>query len=207
MTEEEFQNRYGTQTTSQPSVGGDNDDGNFLTGLAKSGKGLIRGTSEFGESVGRALLPKSIEDKVRFPEQDTDFGGAFSQESLSARGSGEKFGKFVGDVAQFAIPGSKAFKATSKLSTAPKLIGRGLTGGTTGTLQSGELGSESAIGAGTEALAPGAFKIAGRLISPVTGTLSRLFRGLGGSLSGMSSEQLDLMLSNPTTARKFPLRS
>src|SRR3990167_1128852 len=200
MTREEYINKYGIEPFSNTTLPKEvtAPQGNFLTGLAKSGLSTLKGSLQLGEKFGGEAIIKGV-DKLTGSK-----GGALpsqekylSEESLKTRGFGEKAGKFVGDVAQFAIPGTKVSKATQALSVIPRIGARAATAGAVGVAQTGEL-KGGAIAAGVEAVAPGVGKLAGA----ATAFMGRLFKGVGSGLSGASSKQIDAILKNPQAANQ-----
>ena len=204
LTREEYQSEFGTEpriSGAQPEV--PQDKGNFLTGLAKSGLSTVKGTLKLGEKAANFLMPKAIEpgDFVADMEKTKLGQKYFTDEALKTRGTGEKVGKFVGDVAQFAIPGTKVAKATQALSTIPRIASRAVVAGGIGAAQTGDL-KQGAVAAGLEAVAPGAAKVAGVVAKPVSRFMGRLFKGVGSGLSGASSQQIEAVLKNPQAAKQ-----
>ena len=186
ITREEYNKKYG-ELPAVYSVPKEERTGSFLTGLAKSGLSTARGALQLGLRGARAILPKAVEPPTDFLSEENlkknvlGFEKYLTEEATTAK-PGEKLGKFVGDVAQFAIPQTKIGKIP--------LIGRALVSGGIGAAQTGELKGGIIAGA-TEALIPGA-----------TALMGRLFKGTASGLSGASSKQIDAILSNPQTARQ-----
>ena len=186
ITREEYNNKYG-ELPAVYSVPKEERTGSFLTGLAKSGLSTARGALELGLRGARAILPKAVEPPADFLSEENlkknilGFEKHLTEEAITAK-PGEKLGKFVGDVAQFAIP-------QTKLAKAPLAI-KALTSGAIGAAQTGKL-KGGVIAGITEAVIPGA-----------TALMGRLFKGTASGLSGASSRQIDAILSNPQTARQ-----
>ncbi|MEK9207496.1 MAG: hypothetical protein AAB922_03380 [Patescibacteria group bacterium] len=187
ITREEYNKKYG-ELPAAYSVPKEERTGNFLTGLAKSGLSTVKGSLQLGLKGARAILPKGIEPPEDFLSEENlqknilGFEKHLTEESLQTRGTSEKAGKFVGDVAQFAIPGTKLAKAP--------LIAKALTSGAIGAAQTGEL-KGGVIAGVTEALIPGASALMGRLL-----------KGTASGLSGASSKMIDAILSDSKTALK-----
>src|SRR3990167_6838324 len=138
MTRQEYEQEFGKtpNVTSNPQEEG----GNFLTGLKKSGLSTLKGTLQLGEKLGGKAIIRGLDkltgsETLPLPSEQQ----YLSDESLKTRGFGEKAGKFVGDVAQFAIPGTKVSKVTKALSTIPRIVARAATAGAVGATQTGEL--------------------------------------------------------------------
>lgn len=144
----------GKVTVVKPS----DDDGfaiDFMQGLGKSVGKTALGIGQLGQSALNAV--SAGVDKVT---SSSNFGidkdGVFQKGSdsndrvneLLARDTfGEKFGGFVGDAAQFAIPTTKASKATAGASLARQSLAQGLTSGTVTAAQRGEIDEDVAISA------------------------------------------------------------
>src|SRR3990167_1504223 len=103
MTRQEYEQEFGKapSITSAPQQ----NQGNFFTGLGKSALSTVKGVLDLEPEFTKKIFPKSEGAKRA---EDRFFG----KEATQTRGTGEKMGKFVGDVAQFAIPGTAATKAT-----------------------------------------------------------------------------------------------
>lgn len=177
-----------TPTASEPKKG------DFSTGLAKSGLQLFKGMSQFGTKLANKILPKKLELPDLYSEeslQKSKAEGGFrgkllSQENLEA-GKGEKFGKFTGDVAQFALPGGAVSKATKGANFVTRVGTRALTSGGVATMQSGEVGKDAAIAAGVEGIIP----VAGKILKPAVKFVGNLLKGTGSALSGAPSEAIE----------------
>lgn len=182
ITREEYQQKYGELPTVY-SVPKEERKGNFLTGLAKSGLSTAKGALQLGEQLGGGAIIRGIDkltgkESLPLPSQEK----IFAEEKLKTRGTGEKVGKFVGDVAQFAIP-------QTKLTKAP-LVAKAITSGVVGAAQTGTLAG-GVLAGGIEAVIPG-----------VGAVFGRLFKGLGSGLSGASSKQIEALLENPAVAKQ-----
>lgn len=200
MTRQEYEQEFG-KTPSAVSV--PQEGGNFLTGLAKSGLSTLKGSLQLGEKFGGEAIIRGVDkltgnkSNVPLPSQEK----YLADEKLKTRGFGEKAGKFVGDVAQFAIPGTKVSKATQALSAVPRIASRMAVAGAVGAAQTGEL-KGGAIAAGVEGVAPGVAKGVSVVAKPVTNFMGRLFKGVGSGLSGASTSQIDAILKNPKAAQQ-----
>ena len=199
LTREEYEKEFGatprvSSITPEPAqVEGQTGLKGFATGLlksaAKTGLGIAKGFQKTFPLIG--VGPFGIKGK---PTPETE-------QALEAKTTAEKTGKFVGDVAQFAIPGTKVAKATKALSVIPRIGTRAAVSGAVGTAQTGDI-KGGALAAGVEALAPGVGKVAGVVAKPITALMGRLFKGISSSLSGASSGQIEAILANPRTARQ-----
>ena len=119
----------------------------------------------------------------------------------SSNPTGEKIGKFAGDVAQFAIPGTKVSKATQALSAVPRIAARMATAGAVGAAQTGDI-KGGAVAAGIEGVAPGVAKGVSVVAKPITAFMGRLLKGVSSGLSGASTPQIEALLKNPKAAQQ-----
>jgi len=179
--------------------------GQFLLGATKEVPSLIKGTSSLGEKVIQAPL-KAL--GMKFPEKSSAqqlqniiesknniTPGSITEATNPYQGAG----KFAAQVAEFALPQTKLVKATESLPLATRLLSRVATSGAIASAQEGTINKNSAIAAGTELLLPGI----GKVLKPVTSIVGRLFTGLGSGLSGVSSDALNKIVSNPQEAIKI----
>lgn len=205
MTREEYIQKYNVEPFSDTTLPKEMTapQGNFLTGLAKSGLSTLKGTLQLGTKAANVLLPKSLEPGDFMSEKDIQEKGFgfekkyLTEEALKTRGTGEKLGKFTGDVAQFAIPGTAVSKATKALSFIPRIGARAGVSGLIGATQTGDI-KGGAVAAGVEAGIP----VVGKAIKPATALISRLLKGTGSGLSGASSQQIEAILKNPQAAQQ-----
>lgn len=175
--------------------------GGFLVGAGKGALSTIRGLSSLGERVvtgiGRAITPEKYEEQLGFAKKEkTSAEELISEEITEAKGGAEKAGKFVEQVAEFAIPASKVSKATKGLTKLQRLGSRVLTSSGVASAQEGKVGKEAGIAGAVEVVLPGASKA----LKPVTRVVGRLFKGLGAGLSGVSTDTLESIAKNPQTA-------
>jgi len=162
------------------------------------GKGIlstVKGMGQLGEKIGNVIVPKQYEMPSSYSDEATK-DGLLSEENLTARGTAEKIGKGAEQIAEFAVPGSMVSKATKGASMVGKIIPRALTSGTVASVQAGDIGVETAIASGIET----AFPVAGKILKPATKLISGLFRNIGSALSGVPSETLQKISSNPNVA-------
>lgn len=162
ITTEELRRRHSSyfnrvKTTEKDVVEGDNDG--FLKdtaqGLAKSAGKTLQGVGSLGRGIQKGISKAT--DRLF----GTD-GFGLSQPSVFDDGSdannkidtllerdtaGEKFGGFVGDVAQFAIPGNSATKATKGASLLTRSAAQGVVAGSVQAAQSGDIGKDEAVAA------------------------------------------------------------
>lgn len=163
-------------------------------GVAKSIGSTVRGIGEFGERTANLFT------KGRFsPNEESIYNknsevGRRVVEALSAKNQAQGLGKFTGDVAQFAIPGTAAVKATKGAGLGTKLLTRGLTSGSVATAQQGDIGAETGVAVGAEALFP--------LGGAASRLFGRVFKNLGAGLSGVGVDLLDSIRTNPQQAKQ-----
>lgn len=184
-----------TDTSEQVKQQGVGGIKGFATGVGKGVLSTIKGAGQFGEKIGNIIIPEKYEMPSVYSDEATK-DGLLSEENLKAVGTAEKIGKSAEQVAEFAIPGSAVSKATKGASLISRIIPRALTSGSVATIQSGDLGTETAIAAGIETAIP----VAGAVLKPATKLISGLFRNVGSALSGVPSETLQKIASNPEVA-------
>ncbi len=209
MTREEYAKRYGVDAPPSPTaqIPASQSSPEGIGGVRGFGKGIAKGlagtTLGLGGLAGKAAtgIGKLIPGEDPFER----FGGKVEkgfqalQPLAEARGKAEKAGKFVEEVAEFAVPGTKVAKLTKSAGLLPKIAKRAAVSGAVGAAQAGEVGERAGIAAGTEA----AFPVAGKVIAPAARLVGRLLKGIGTGLSGMSANQLKAILDNPKSARQF----
>lgn len=146
-------------------------------GLVKSLGEMVSTAGRIGTKIGQSVLSKPVsfltgkdEKAVRksigapeFQKGTPEFERF--QESLKPETTGEKVGKFIGDVASFEIPGSLASKATKGASLLSTVLARSGTTTLVSGLQQGEIDSDTALAVGLEALFPLLSKTKGGLAS------------------------------------------
>ena len=165
---------------------------NILLGFGKGVLSTAKGVSELGEkTLGRVV--------GAYKGGETSASQLIPKNITEATNPYQAVGKFVEQVGEFAVPATKLVKAEKGLSVGAKLISRAVTSGSIASAQEGGVGKGTAIAAGTELLLPGV----GKVLKPVTNVISRLFTGLGASLSGASSDVLKTIASNPKAAQEF----
>lgn len=131
------------------------------TGLAKGAVQTLKGIGQVGEQeiikpLGRLLTPKKFEKRLGFAEEEPT-GAEFlfpSKEVLEAKTTGEKAGKFIEEVAEFAIPWAKIGSMTKGLSLMKRAIVEGITGAGVATAQEGEVGTGTAVAGVTGVILP-----------------------------------------------------
>lgn len=200
------------QKDEKPNEVGDTGLKGFAVGLGKGVLSTIKGAGQLGEKIGRGVLggfekltglpvkPEEVysEEALKRNEEEGGFmGSLLSEENLKPQTTSEKIGKGVEQVAEFAVPGSKITKATQGMNLASKIIPRAITSGTVASVQSGDVGRETAIAAGIET----AFPLAGKALKPATKLISGLFRNIGSALSGVPSSTIKKITSNPDVAK------
>lgn len=199
ITREEYQKKFGTipqigqtptkvQQTSTPT--GEKGLKGFSVGVGKGVLSTVQGLGQLGLRGAELISGKS---KGSLGSQETFFE---DKNALKAQGTAEKIGKFGEQVAEFAIPGSKVAKATQGMSFIPRIASRAATSGAIATAQSGEIGRDTAIAAGTEAALP----VVGKIISPATKFIGTLLKGTGSALSGAPAEAIESILKDGKVA-------
>ena len=175
ITREEYERKFGispTTTNERPQVIHPPDHNqplqrraDFTTGVAKSALGTVKGLEQLGGKVSRAITPKKFEKYL--PEvteeemQGTPGLRLFTKKNLEVL-PGEGAGKFVGDVAQFAIPGFGVAKGAKGLPRVAQIARQAVTQGEVAAAQSGDIGKEAATAAGITAVLP----VVGKVVSP-----------------------------------------
>lgn len=167
----------------------------FAVGVGKGVLSTVKGLGQLGEKIGNLVIPKQFEMPSVYSDEATE-GGLLSKENLEAQGTAEQIGKGAEQIAEFAVPGSMVSKATKGASMVGKIIPRALTSGTIASVQAGDIGKETAIAAGIETV----FPFASAILKPATKIISGLFRNIGSALSGVPSETLQKISSNPQVA-------
>lgn len=163
-----------------------------FTGLAKSAGKIGLGVGTIGRSIqkGIGLNVGGQEDSI------FDIGSESRQKAdafLSPKSQAEKTSMFVGDVASMAVPGGAVYRATKGLGFARAMLGRGLMGGISGTVQGGgDLDRDTLIGAGTEI----AFPVVGKAV----GYGGNVLKGLAGLVSGKGSDVIEQIIKTPRAA-------
>ena len=167
----------------------------FSKGVAKSGLRAAEGLFQVGKGVADFVNPTT-------GTSNNLLGDRLTEEAATTR-EGEGGGVLTGDIAQFALPGAAAARATRLSSLPVKLGSRALTSGTVATAQSGEVGKETAIATGAEIALPLAGKY---VVKPVVTALSKYSSGalknIAGFLSGKGRDAVDRVFANPNDALK-----
>lgn len=153
MTREEYTKKYGTapfsaiapalQEAEEAPLGNTGVKG-LATGLAKSAVGLFQGAGTLGRGIQRGVSEGigAITGVQNFGMSEGMFDkGTASNKRLTElatpRTTSESVGKFVGDVAQFAIPGGAAAKATKGAGVLTKMAAAGGTDAVVQSVQQG----------------------------------------------------------------------
>lgn len=109
----------------------------FATGLAKKEVGLLKGAGSLVQGLGQRIIaagtPASLEEVraktgIKSLQKGTEQEYRF-QEAITPRGTSEKVGSFVGDVASFALPGGAITRVGKAVGAATKtgFLGRAAT--------------------------------------------------------------------------------
>lgn len=155
-----------TTTPVQEQDNGTGGIAGIAKGFGKSFGQLGIGLAELGQKMDKALMPDFLESGKTFDVLTTGTEeNVKAKEALQAKGGYEKTGKFLGDVAQFALPGGVATKATAGAPLLVRAGAQAVAAGAVTSAQEGEIGKNAAISAGTA----GALTLA----APVVGTLWR----------------------------------
>mgnify|MGYP000912583805 CR=1 FL=1 len=118
----------------------------LATGVVKSVAEQERNLGKFGQEIAQQTAGRVIEFLTGKPKEQIGsplFEGE-TPEGLEAKTPTEKVGKFIGDVASFAIPGGAVSKAVSGASLPLRVGAEALTGGALSKLQ-GATNKEAAI--------------------------------------------------------------
>lgn len=186
---------FGVKTEQPEKTQGETGIKGFATGVGKGVLSTMKGIGELGEKAGNLIIPEKYEMPSAFSEEATK-GTILSEETLKPQTTAESIGKGVEQIAEFVIPSSKVAKATKGFNLLNRIIPRALTSGTVASVQAGDIGVDTAIAAGIETALP----VAGQVLKPATKLISGLFRNVGSALSGVPSETIERIVSNPDVA-------
>lgn len=161
------------QTPQQPQVPLANKIANFF-----GAKGI---TEQFGADIARAKAPtQQQKNLVEYPTQKEVLGSAIQTGANLLPGAGKGLG----------LLGKAAIGAGSGYAFD---VGAGLQDKNQTTAQALTPGIGTAVGVG--------LPVAGAVVRPATKIVSRLLKGLGSGLSGVSTETIDKIVSNPKVAQ------
>ena len=173
------------------------DTSGFTSGIKGVGKGLGKLALGVG-TIGRTIQ----EGAARLVGQDLKETSIFdigseqrvkAEEVLRPKNTGEKISSFITEVGATALPSGAAIKATSGLSFARAMLGRGAIGAVTGTVQGGgDVDKDTLIGAGTEIM----FPLAGKAI----GYGGKVLKSLAGLSTGVGSDVIEQVVKSPKAA-------
>lgn len=167
----------------------------FSRGFVKSGLSTLEGFHKLGKKV-TDTVDKAIGIEPR--ANDHLFGDKMAKEIETTR-KGEGLGRFAGEVAQFAIPGSKVAKATQGAKFATKIGAMAATDGAVEFVKSGGDVKKTATTAGMSAAIP----VAGKLVKfGVKDIAGGLLKRLAGTATGAGTDVIDTILSKPKVAKK-----
>jgi len=166
-------------------------------GIGKGVLSTIKGLGELGTKIGKFALDDLVKaisgeglDTADIFTEGTE-ANRKAEEFLEAKTPGEKVGKFAEQVAEFAVPAGKIAKATKALKGVQKIAPRVISSAGVATAQEGEVGLETAIAGGVEAVAPGVGKVISKPIGFITKTIGdiskRLLKGLGANIDAISA--------------------
>lgn len=122
----------------------------IVRGLGKSALGLAQGAGELGQNILQGTVGRVVEDMTDVPKEDlgvkvfekgTEQFKQVEQATIPET-TGEKVGKFAGDVAQFIIPSTKVSKIQKGSSLVSKIIGQAVSDTVTQTVKEGELNKD-----------------------------------------------------------------
>ena len=174
MTREEYLEKYGTEpftAATQAVAAIEEPTGNtgvkgLLTGVGKSAVGLAQGVGEFGRGIQRGISEGigAVTGVENFGMSEGVFDkGSEANQKLTdlatPRTTSESIGKFAGDVAQFAIPGGAAAKATKGAGVLTKTAAAGGTDAAVQTIQQGGVSRATLDTAILGAIFPAAAKL------------------------------------------------
>ena len=180
------------------------------------GKGLlssVRGAASIGEDVikglGRAVLPKPLEEKLGFQKTEKSSAEQLIPEKMvTPENTPQKVGFFTEQLAEFLIPAFKvgkvgaaaegATKLKKSLGLAKRIAAESATAGTVGAVQSGEFGSEAKKQAALGAVVP----FAGAAMKIPAKVVGNTLKNLAGAVTGKGSEVIEQVLLKPEAALK-----
>lgn len=173
-------------------------------GVAKGILSTFKGAGQLGQQIANAVLPKAFEideysEERLSSEESGAFGKVLRKENLEARGKAEKVGKFAEQTAEFLIPSTKLTKLEKGKNLLTKIGARALTSGGVASTQSGEIGEETAVASGAEAVIPVVGKT---ILKPAQNILSRIFKGFASGIGGVGQETIETLVRNPEEAIK-----
>lgn len=179
-----------------------NTMGDFSEGVVQGIGSTIKGVGTLVQKGLDATVNKGLPQDQRVGSDlyrpETELGKK-ADEVLKPTNTAMEVGKGLEQIAEYAIPGSAVTKATKGLGFVGKTGLRALTSGGVATAQSGDVGSESAIAAGTEVALP----VAGKILKPAVNLTKRLVKSLASGLSGVSSDAIEAIVDNPQTAKEI----
>lgn len=165
-------------------------------GIGKGLGKLALGVGTLGRGIQRAVIPKALEDKM-MGESIFDIGSekrVAADEALKADTKGQAVASFVTEVGATMVPSGAVYKATKGLGFISRVLGRGVTGATIGTVQGGgDIDRDTAIGAAAETIIPG---VVSQTLKVGGGILKRL-ASVGG---GTGTDVIDQVLKSPKAA-------
>ena len=167
----------------------------FAQGVGKGILSTVKGAGQLGEQVGGALLPEFATPRDVFSEEALEqsaqeggnIGTLLREDNLKARGGAEIAGKTTQKIAEFAIPGTQIGRAGVGAGLARNIAAQSIGSGTIASVQEGNIGTESAIAAGTDIVLPGIGKF---VVKPIAKGGSRFIKEGLGILSGTSEETI-----------------
>lgn len=189
MTSEEYKKKYGT-APQIPNVQSQAPKKSLGQKIGNAAKGIVNfvGAGPIAETYGAAIAKtgafgatKQERQDIQYPSQKAVIGSAIQSGANLLPGAGVGL-KLAGKVGVGAATGA-AFDVGSKLQDPNKSVGQALTPGV-GT----------AVGATLPVAGAGA-KLAGNVVG-------RLMKGLGSKLSGVSTETIDKIVTNPKMAQR-----
>lgn len=175
MTRAEYEAKYGVSPNSAPvaPVAPKVPLSNKIANFFGA-KGI---TEQFGADIARTKAPKEEKGFVEYPKMKEVVGSAVQTGANLLPGAGKGVG-LLGKTAVGAGTGF-AFDVGSKLQS----------------------GSESPMAPGVGTAVGGVIPGAVAIAKPVTKIVGRLFKGLGSGLSGVSTDTIDKIVSNPRAAQ------
>ena len=176
----------------------------FMESLKNVGKGIVKGVG--GQLAGASELGEKMLQKLTGVEKPTGVEELKLKEKLEAKGTGEKIGAGIAEVATFFLPGGastklgKAAELAMGAKKGAKLLGlgaragaeAGIFGGIT-ALQKGEVGEE----AKQAAMIGAAFPLAGALIKPSKKIIGEGVSQLLGRSTGAGEGAIKEAFNNP----------
>ena len=184
---------------------------NIGQGLDKAAQGITnfvgaKGISEqYGADIARTFAPKEQKGLIDYPSLKEVTGSALQTGAMFVPGGAVKPALkgtlSMGGRGAIAPVATAGAKSAAFAKTVGKGAGAGYGMDVGSKLQSDRTVGESVMpGVGTAV--GGGLPVAGALLKPANAIVGRLLKGLGSGLSGVSTETIDRIVSNPRMAQQ-----